>query len=95
MAIDRGRLDEEPAREHFVAVVLHHSGEEHVGPRATVEVCKVFLLEGLRDLDGSITSKVEEHDPVSVPNPTDRSRTIADDKRGQVLIDHARVLGAK
>ena len=82
------RFDKIVARRIGVAVVLDHADVEHRGHSAAIEVREFRTgFYRLRELDGPITTKVEEDHGVTVDELPDGFTIVGDDgERGKQLV---------
>ena len=99
---DLGRIDQVAVGNVQVAVVLQHTGVQHVGHADAVELVELAVrrvgitlggIEGLGDLNGAVAAEVVEDHGVAVVDGTHRLTVLGDDEGRQILVDDAQ-LGA-
>ena len=91
---DDGRLDQIVHRDLEIAVVFQHTRELHASIVTAVKLVKVLAVKGEGDLLRAVAAEVEEDDAVAVFDLRDGLAVVRNDERQQILIDHARILGA-
>ena len=76
-----------------VAVVLQHTGVQHVGNADTVELVELALggIKGLGDLDGAVAAEVVEDHAIAVVDGTNGLAVLGDDEGRQILVDDAQL----
>ena len=74
-----------------VAVVLQHARVTDLRMPDAVEHVKVCLLEGAGDLKGAVPAEIEQQHAVAVFDGTGRTAVPINDKRGEILVDDARM----
>ena len=77
-----------------VAVILQHSGVQHVRYAHAVELVKLSgrRVECLGDFNGAVAAEIEKDHAVAVLHGADRLAVLCDDKGGQILVDDVQLV---
>ena len=82
------RLHEEVCRQLQIAVILQHAAVEDLRLLRHRELVKalVHIIEGLGNLNCTVTAEVEEDDRITIINRTDRLTVLGNHEARQILI---------
>ena len=91
---DLRRIYQVAVRDMQVAVILQHSGVQHVRYAHAVELVKLSgrRVECLGDFNGAVAAEIEKDHAVAVLHGADRLAVLCDDEGGQILVDDVQLV---